>query len=92
VQTFVRAFRGKYGRVPDGNAALAYDATKLVARAIAEVGPDRARIRDWLAALDERRAFAGVTGAIRFEADGDPVGKSFVMTRVAKGLLEVATQ
>ena len=91
-QTFVRAFRSKYGRVPDGNAALAYDATKLVARAIAAVGPDRKRVRDWLAALDERHAFAGVTGAIRFEADGDPVGKSFVMTRISKGLLEVATQ
>ena len=91
-QTFVRAFRSKYGRVPDANAALAYDATKLVARAIAAVGPNRKRIRDWLADLDERNAFAGVTGTIRFQADGDPVGKSFVMTRISKGLLEVAAQ
>ncbi|NUO65027.1 MAG: ABC transporter substrate-binding protein [Gemmatimonadaceae bacterium] len=91
-QSFVRAFRKKYGIVPDGNAALAYDATKLVARAIEEVGPNRRRIRDWLAGLDEDHAVGGVTGAIRFEADGDPVGKSFVMTRVQKGLLEVAAQ
>jgi branched-chain amino acid transport system substrate-binding protein len=91
-QAFVRAFRNKYGRVPDGNAALAYDATKLVARAIQEAGPSRARVRDWLANLDEKRAFNGVTGAIRFQPDGDPVGKSFVMTRVAGGLLEVASQ
>jgi branched-chain amino acid transport system substrate-binding protein len=91
-QTFVRAFRNKYGRIPDGNAALAYDATKLVAKAIEAAGPNRARVRAWLAALDERHAFVGVTGAIRFQADGDPVGKSFVMTHVTRGLLEVAAQ
>ncbi|HEX2780814.1 MAG TPA: ABC transporter substrate-binding protein [Gemmatimonadaceae bacterium] len=91
-QTFVRAFRKKYGKIPDGNAALAYDATKLVAKAVAAVGPNRRRIRDWLAEIDERHAFVGVTGTIRFQPDGDPVGKSFVMTRVDKGLLEVASQ
>lgn len=91
-QSFVRAFRKRYATVPDGNAALAYDATKLLAKAIEKVGPDRTRIRDWLAGLDEHDAFVGVTGTIRFQADGDPVGKSFVMTRVQKGLLEVAAQ
>lgn len=91
-QRFVRAFRQKYERVPDGNAALAYDATRLVAAAIEAVGPDRAKIRDWLADLDDKSAFHGVTGDIRFQADGDPVGKSFVMTRIQKGLLTVAAQ
>jgi branched-chain amino acid transport system substrate-binding protein len=91
-QRFVRAFRQKYQQIPDGNAALAYDATRLVAAAIEAAGPDRARVRDWLANLDEASAFRGVTGEIRFEADGDPVGKSFVMTRIAKGLLTVAAQ
>jgi branched-chain amino acid transport system substrate-binding protein len=91
-QQFVRAFRKKYQQVPDGNAALAYDATQLIAAAIEAVGPDRARIRDWLAALDEKTALRGVTGSISFQPDGDPVGKSFVMTRIAKGLLTVAAQ
>jgi branched-chain amino acid transport system substrate-binding protein len=91
-QRFVRAFRQKYQMIPDGNAALAYDATKLVAAAIEAVGPNRAKVRDWLANLDEANAFRGVTGAIRFQADGDPVGKSFVMTRISRGLLAVASQ
>ena len=91
-QSFVRSFRQKYERLPDGNAALAYDATRLIAAAIEAVGPDRKRIRDWLAGLDEQSAFHGVTGEIRFQADGDPVGKSFVMTRVEKGLLSVDAQ
>ena len=89
-QRFVRAFRQKYGQVPDGNAALAYDATMLVAEAIRTVGPDRRAIRDYLSDLDERTAFRGVTGTIRFQPDGDPVGKSFVMTRVVQGSLVVA--
>jgi branched-chain amino acid transport system substrate-binding protein len=88
-QKFVTAFRRKYGRMPDGNAALAYDATMLVARAIDAVGADRERIRDWLAALDEDDAYVGVTGPIRFRPDGDPVGKALVMTRVHDGLLLV---
>lgn len=91
-QRFVRAFRQKFQQVPDANAALAYDATRLIAAAIEAVGPNRSRVRDWLAGLDERNAFRGVTGDIRFQPDGDPVGKSFVMTRVAKGLLTVAAQ
>ena len=91
-QRFVRAFRQKFQVIPDGNAALAYDATKLVAAAIEAVGPDRVRVRDWLANLDEASAFHGVTGEIRFQSDGDPVGKSFVMTRIARGLLTVAPQ
>ena len=89
-QRFVRSFRQKYGQVPDGNAALAYDATMLVAEAIRTVGPDRRAIRDYLSDLNERTAFRGVTGTIRFQPDGDPVGKSFVMTRVVQGSLVVA--
>ena len=79
VREFVERFRSRYGREPDGNAALAYDATMLVARA-AERARTREDIRDLLASGD--LDFAGVTGPIRFRRDGDPVGRSFVMTRV----------
>ncbi len=89
-QRFVRAFRTKFKEIPDGNAALAYDATMLVARAIADVGASRERIREYLASLDERTAYEGVTGMVRFQPDGDPVGKGFVMTRVDGGALLVA--
>jgi branched-chain amino acid transport system substrate-binding protein len=88
-QQFVRAFRTKYGRVPDGNAALGYDATMLIAKAVGEAGASRRGIRDYLAGLDESSAFKGVTGAIHFFDTGDVVGKSFVMTRVEHGALIV---
>ena len=89
VQQFVRAFRAAYRVDPDGNAALGYDATMLVARAIERAGADRGKVRDWLAGLGSHGAFQGITGDIRFRPDGDPIGKSFVMTRVRRGALVV---
>jgi branched-chain amino acid transport system substrate-binding protein len=82
-QKFVAAFKAaNKGTEPDGNAALGYDATRIIAAALAAVGPDRKKIRDWLANLS--LPFAGVTGPIRFLPSGDPAGKSITMTRVGK--------
>jgi branched-chain amino acid transport system substrate-binding protein len=89
-QRFVDAYRTRFHAEPDGNAALAYDAVQLLAAAVRAVGTDRTRIRDWLAERTPARAFAGVTGAIAFLPDGDPIGKSFTMTRVASGRLTLA--
>ena len=91
VQRFVSAFKEKYGMTPDGNAALAYDATKLIAQALHARGANRFAIRDYLASLDESTAFHGVTGLIRFHDTGDPVGKGIVMTRVHHGDLIVVS-
>jgi branched-chain amino acid transport system substrate-binding protein len=86
---FVEAFRARYKLEPDGNAALGYDATITLARALAAVGPDRKAIRDWLHGLDEGSAVPGASGPIRFRPDGDPIGKGIVLTRARKGRLIV---
>jgi branched-chain amino acid transport system substrate-binding protein len=86
---FVEAFTAKYHMAPDAHAALAYDATMIVARAIAEAGPDRAKVRDWLGAMGTHGAHNGVTGRTAFGPDGDPVGKEIRMTRVHNGGLAV---
>ena len=86
---FVEAFKTKFGYPPDGNAALAYDATMLLVAAIQKAGPDRERVRQVLASARPRDAYRGVTGMIRFYANGDPVAKSFVMTRIRRGALVV---
>jgi branched-chain amino acid transport system substrate-binding protein len=88
-QRFVAAYQRKYGEAPDGNAALGYDATMLVAHTIARAGADRERVRRDLAAA-ARPPFAGATGAIRFRGSGDLDGRGFVMTRVHDGALLVA--
>lgn len=88
-QQFVAAFRAKYGLTPDGNAALGYDATMLMAKALQSRGASRQGIRDWLAGLKAGEAHRGVTGPIRFGPDGDPLGKGFVMTQLRNGALVV---
>lgn len=89
-RSFVAAFRRKYnGMNPDDKAALAYDATKVVALAIEKVGPDRGKIREYLAAIPEGDVFEGATGRIRFRTDGDPENKSIVVTRIQRGAFVV---
>lgn len=92
VRRFVQAFTERNNRAPDGNAALAYDATMVIAAALAKQGASRTRVRNYLADLHERTAFPGVTGSIAFLPNGDPVGKSYLMTRVRRGALVPETQ
>ena len=89
IQAFVAAYTRKFSVTPDGNAALAYDATKLLAHAIDEVGTDRTKVRDYLASLTGWNGYRGVTGLIEFRPDGDPVNKWIVMARVHDGALRV---
>ncbi|MEX1182169.1 MAG: ABC transporter substrate-binding protein [Gemmatimonadota bacterium] len=80
-QRFVKLFRERYGVDPDAFAALAYDATRLLARAMEEAGFRRSAVRDWLAGLDERTPFDGLKGPLYFSS-GDPAGQSNVVVRV----------
>jgi branched-chain amino acid transport system substrate-binding protein len=88
-QSFVRAYRERYHEDPDGNAALGYDATMVLASAIENVGTSRSAIREWLAGLATGQPHAGVTGPIAFRESGDVIGKGIVMTRVRRGSLAV---
>ncbi len=89
-RAFVAAFRKKFNTDPDAHAALAYDATKLVAQALAAKGPDRRAIRDYLHSLNRETAYNGLTGPAYFEDTGDPVGMRFRVLRAHNGLLTVA--
>lgn len=80
VQAFAAAYRKKFGEAPTAYAALAYDATELLGQAVDHVGPDREKIRDYLA--DLREPYRGVTGPIRFGPGGDPVDKQMLMVRI----------
>jgi branched-chain amino acid transport system substrate-binding protein len=80
---FVAEFERRYRVPPDQRAALAYDATMLIGRAVIAVGPDRVKIRDYLAEIGTRRpAMVGVTGPIAFDAKHDAVNKPVIIARV----------
>ncbi|HYN81423.1 MAG TPA: ABC transporter substrate-binding protein [Gemmatimonadaceae bacterium] len=91
VKRFVQEFRKRFGVVPDAFAALSYDATMLVARAIAKRGSDRAGIRDYLASLDAEHPFEGVTGPAYFSPGGDPLGMGFRVARISHGALRTGS-
>ena len=82
-KAFVAEFERRYHLPPDQRAALAYDATMLIGRAVMAVGPDRAKIRDYVAETGASRpAMVGVTGPIAFDAKHDVVGKPVIIARV----------
>lgn len=87
VQRFVRAFEKKYQTKPDAFAALAYDATRLLAQAISKTDGTRQGIRDYLASLDSSSPFDGVTGPVYFNSSGDPIGMGFHVAQVVSGAL-----
>ena len=89
-QRFVASFVARYRMRPDNNAALAYDATMLLYAAAREAGPNRAKIRDYLASLTAATAYQGVSGPIAFRPDGDPMSRHVVMTQIDHGTLRVA--
>ena len=77
VEEFVRTYRETYGVDPDEAAALSFDAASLLIAAIRGAGADRSAVRDWLAAMGERK---GVTGRLLLDGTGnrglDPRGSS----------------
>ncbi|MBO1901600.1 branched-chain amino acid ABC transporter substrate-binding protein [Leucobacter weissii] len=86
---FVEAFNAKYGKDPSSWAALAYDATHIVADAIDQAGgTDRAAVAQ---AIGETADFAGASGTIGFDADGNRVGE-LTFQRVENGRFVVITE
>ena len=77
--------RGPLGDLPD-QAALTYDAVRLVAAAVREAGANRERVREWLAARGQGGPpFAGITGPIAFDQHGDRAPAYVLATTRAHG-------
>lgn len=79
VTEFVAKFKAKYNEVPDGMAALGYDAANVLAKAMKQTKEvTSAAIRDELAKVTD---FKGVTGKISMDANRNAV-KSAVVVKV----------
>ncbi|GAB6035700.1 ABC transporter substrate-binding protein [Fundidesulfovibrio butyratiphilus] len=78
-KAFIAAFTARHKRDVDWFAANAYDAAGVLLEAVAKVGPDRAKVRDYLASLDSKeKGYQGVTGVIFFDAGGDTKKPAYV--------------
>jgi branched-chain amino acid transport system substrate-binding protein len=77
IQNFVKAYKAKFGVVPDSLAALAYDAAKVLADALKRAGgTDSAKLRD---AINATKDFQGVTGKITLDKSRNAVKPAVVL-------------
>jgi branched-chain amino acid transport system substrate-binding protein len=83
VQDFIRKYKEKHGDVPDGTAALGYDAARILCEAI-ERAPSLSGAH-LAAALAATRDFDGVTGRILIDSQRNAV-KSIVILQMKDGL------
>jgi branched-chain amino acid transport system substrate-binding protein len=88
---FVGAYGTAFGgAIPDHRSAGAYDAVHLLARVIADAGASRDGIRRALDRVTGELAFSGVTGSIKFDANGDAAEKTVLIGVIRAGRLQYA--
>lgn len=88
VQDFITEYKAKFGRTPDGLAALGYDSAMLLFDAMQRaksLGGD-----DLTAAIASTKDFPGVTGSITIDAERNAV-KPSVMLRMTGGTSNYVT-
>ena len=83
VQQFVQTYQAKYGAVPDGLAALGYDAARVLFEAMDKTSP-RLDGETLAAAIAGTTAFRGVTGLITMDQNRD-ARKQAVILQIQKG-------
>jgi len=79
IKTFVGKYKAKFGGVPDGLAALGYDAANLLFDAMARA--KSAGGTDLRAAIAASKNFKGVTGTITLNQDRDAVKPVVIVER-----------
>ena len=87
-KAFVAAFQAKYGHAPSILEASAYDAARMIRRALEAGAATREAVRDQLAAL---KGFPGATGDLAFDARRE-ISKPLFYITVDKGTLRELTQ
>jgi branched-chain amino acid transport system substrate-binding protein len=76
-KVFIDEYAATYGKTPDDVAALTWDSLGLMIKAIqntgglsADIKADRTKVKDALAAI---KNYPGITGAMTFTPEGDPI-------------------
>ncbi len=89
VQELVNKFKAKYGSVPDGFAALAYDQMYVIAEAAKAALADGELTRESLKDALKKTSYEGVTGTVSFNGDNDWV-RDYLTLQVKNGDFVVA--
>ncbi|MHB9094382.1 MAG: ABC transporter substrate-binding protein [Eubacteriales bacterium] len=83
VQGFVKDYQAAYNSVPGTYAVFDYDATKLLAEVIKQVGTDRTKIKEYLDKMPT--PYSGVTGDIVFNNTHDAERSGGMKRLIVKG-------
>jgi branched-chain amino acid transport system substrate-binding protein len=77
IQDFVKAFKAKYNKTPDGFAALGYDTAYFLADAIKRAGDvDPVKIKD---ALAQTKDLSLVSGVLTLDENHDPIKSATIL-------------
>ena len=87
-ESFINKYKARHGMVPDAFAALAYDATTILLKALD--ASKKPKSEDILKALAPTKNYKGVTGLISFDRNGDAI-KSAVILKVEKSGFKYVT-
>jgi len=86
---FAARYKAAYGEEPDVYAAYSYDAVGILAAAARSGARTGEQLRSYLA---KPKPFAGVSGVVTFDGNGDVVGRGFDRYQVRGGKAELLTQ
>ena len=91
VKKFVEDYKSRYGSVPNYTfwAAASYDAVKIYAEAVAEVGTDSEKVRTYFHQIEK---YDGVLGQYNFDDAGDIVGIKFSNKVIKNGEIKLIQQ
>jgi branched-chain amino acid transport system substrate-binding protein len=88
-QDFIARYKEAFGQAPDALAALGYDGTLIVAKALEAAGStDPEALKNALGTVGD---IEGVTGTINMDPEGTPI-KSAVILRITGGQWELVTR
>ena len=81
VKSFVSRYREKFGEEPEIYGATMYDATRIIALAVAKAGEDPDKLREFILSI---RDYPGVSGITTFLPNGD-VSKPVMLKKIEGG-------
>ncbi len=84
-QGFIKGYKAKYKADPGAYSANGYVAAKIIIDAVKAVGPDRAKVRAWVAKL---KNYKSIIGTFSFDKNGDTTNKIVSVYTVKNGKWE----
>jgi branched-chain amino acid transport system substrate-binding protein len=81
-QQFISAYRNKYHEDLGAYSANAYVAARILIDAVKAVGPDRSKVRAWVASLHN---YKSIIGSFSFDENGDTTNKVISIYAVKNG-------